>query len=132
MTLTVTNAHTQYQRNVGHLDSLWDVCIEHCYYQSKHVQHTIHVTFVLFCQCNWHDDQDKKIINNKRIAQNSCFIFHVAIKLNFINIILSHESNGTSFGRNKIEFCASKGWVTKVLYRYRKAYQRKWSIPQVI
>ena len=49
-----------------------------------------------------------KTINNKRITQSSCFIFDVAIKLNFINIILSLESNGTSFHAIRSNFAQAR------------------------
>ena len=53
--------------------------------------------FFLFCQYNWHHNHDIKNINYKQINQNSCFIFGVAIKLNFINTIVGLESDETSF-----------------------------------
>ena len=103
----MTHAKMRYQTNVGHLSSRLDFCEQHCYYQPKHVQLSCHISFFLFCQCNWHDNQDMK--NHKQqITQNSCFIFGVAIKINFINIILSLESNGTSFDTIRLKFTQSR------------------------
>ena len=45
--------------NVEHQWSRWDVCKQHCYCHSKHVQLSFHMLF-LFCQCNWHHNQDMK------------------------------------------------------------------------
>ena len=49
-----------------------------------------------------------KIINNKLNTQNNCFIFGVAIKLSFINIILGLESNGTSFDAIRSNFAQAR------------------------
>ena len=50
----------------------------------------------------------RNIINKKPITQSSCYIFGVAINLNFINIILSLESNGTSFNAIKSNFAEAR------------------------
>ena len=103
------NANMQYQINVGHqLCSSSDVCKQHCYYQSKHVQLTFRKTFSVLPMYLARQSGQEKIINNKRITQNSCFTSGVTKKTQFINIILSLQSNGTSFKSIRLNFSASK------------------------
>ena len=81
---------------------------QHCYCQSKHVQLSFHIMFFLFTNVIGTTTRTWKIINYKRITQSSCFIFGVAIKPNFINIILGLKSNGTSFDAVRFNFAQTR------------------------
>ena len=64
--------------------------------------------FFLFCQCNWHHNQDMKNHKHQTNYSKQLFYLGVAIKPNFINIILGRESNGTSFDAIRSNFAQTR------------------------
>ena len=69
------------------------------------------VKLFLFCQCNWHDNQDKKNHKQQTNYTKQLFYLWCCNKTQFINVVLSLESNGTSFNAIRLNFFASKTWL---------------------